>query len=61
MAKYVNKQWGDLKYYYLSSNMHGTVTLKEYRNKVKATELVMTKDQAQTFLKRMKDNGWQEV
>lgn len=61
MAKYVNERWGDTKYFYLSSNMHGTVTLKEYRNKVKATELAMTKEQAQTFIKRMEDNGWQQV
>ena len=61
MAKYINERWGDTKYFYLSSNMHGTFTLKEYRKGVKATELGMNKEQAQTFIKRMTDNGWQEV
>ena len=61
MSKYVNERWGNEKYFYLSANMHGTFTLKEYRKCVKATELVMNKEQVQTFIKRMTDNGWQEV
>lgn len=61
MAKYVNEKWGDKKYYYLAPNIHGTFTLKEFNKGAKVTELKMVEEQAQTFIERMKDNGWYEV
>lgn len=60
MPRYVNEKFQDKKFY-LDSNEHGVYTLKEYRRGIKAAEMTMTKEQASSLMKRMIENGWQEV
>lgn len=60
MAKYTHPNFGDTKWYYLSGNVHGMFTLKEYRNGCYATQLTMTKTDANNMMERLIQNGWQE-
>jgi hypothetical protein len=61
LAKYVNKSFGDSKYYYLSPTINGTYILKEFRNGVKATQLTMAAQDALNMKERLEANGWQEA
>lgn len=58
---YKHPKWNDEKHYSICSNSMGTFTIREFVNKCKKTELIITADEKINFVKMLKNNGWSEA
>jgi hypothetical protein len=60
MPKFVNDKWGDDKYYYVAHNGIGGYSIKEFVNRCPKTELRVTREEKDNFMKMLKEQGWYE-
>jgi hypothetical protein len=55
---YKHKNFGESKYYAISTDFWGHTEVVEYVNGCPKTRLGMTEDQASNFLTMLEKNGW---
>ena len=55
---YKHKNFGDSKYYAISTDFWGHTEVVEYVNGCPKTRLSMTEDQSTNFIQMLKNNNW---
>lgn len=60
--KFTNEKWGKEKVFYISPSVGVDIfTLKEFNKGVKMSELTMTTQEANSFMEKLENDGWEKT